>query len=218
MNRLAEAVAGSIALALSALSAVSGLSPAVQPPAPPPADLRELPDAVPRDAKIDHFAISPDGKRTYFVTTAGEAWVYDRGGKTSTRIAAGPLWDLNLAAGADAIAYTMGSGRRGRHYVWVLPLNPATGLAAGAERQLSIHDGDVPSIAPDGQSVAFARDDANGVGQSVLVVPIGGGAGRVVAEALGSSIANIRWTPDARTIYVGVNPPVACVPEWSCLP
>src|SRR5262249_2841240 len=25
-------------------------------------------------------------------------------------------------------------------------------------------------------------------------------------------------TPDSKTIYIGVNPPVACVPEWSCLP
>src|SRR5258707_9976045 len=103
MTRVAGAVAGSIALALSALST---LPLAVQQlPAPPPADTRELPDAVPRDVKIDHFAVSPDRQRTYFVNTTGEAWLYDRGRKTSTRIAAGPLWDLNLAAGADAVAY-----------------------------------------------------------------------------------------------------------------
>src|SRR6185295_7873822 len=118
----------------------------------------------------------------------------------------------------DAIAYTKAGGGRGDQFVWVLALNPATGLARGDERQLSTHQGDVPSISPDGKLVAFARDDASGVGQSIVVAPLLGGQERVVVAALPSSVANIRWTPDGKTLFFGVNPPVACVPEWSCLP
>jgi dipeptidyl aminopeptidase/acylaminoacyl peptidase len=107
---------------------------------------------------------------------------------------------------------------RTEQFVWALPLDPRTGVAAGPEHRLSGNSGDVPSIAPDGQWVAFARDDSTGVGQSVVVVSIRGETERVVAPALPSSVANIRWTPDGKTLYIGVNPPVACVPMFSCLP
>jgi Tol biopolymer transport system component len=101
--------------------------------------------------------------------------------------------------------------------VWLSSLDPKTGLAAGPERRVSTSPGDVPSISPDGSLVAFARDDASGVGQSVVVVPVGGPE-RVIVPALPSSVDHIRWTPDGSAIYVGVNPPVACEPQWSCLP
>jgi Tol biopolymer transport system component len=134
------------------------------------------------------------------------------------RLASGPLWDLTLSPTENAIAFTKEGSRRGDRHVWLLALDPATGLASGVERLVSPLQGDVPSLSPDGNFLAFARDDPNGVGQSVVVVPAGGGAERVVAPALPSSVASIRWTPDGGTLYFGVNPPVACVPEWSCLP
>src|SRR5205823_4475569 len=83
--------------------------------------------------------------------------------------------------------------------------------------QVSPHSADVPSISPDGKWIAFARDDSTGVGQSVVVVPIEGGDERVVASALPSSIGNIRWTPDGKTLYFGVNPPVPFTCAESCL-
>jgi Tol biopolymer transport system component len=201
-------------------SMAGALSIAAQSPLAPPSSTqaREFPDPVPRDQKVDHFVLSVDGQRTYFVNSTGDVWLSDRALRTSARVAGGPMWDLNLSPTGDALAYTKGGARRGDQYVWVLGLNPATGLAVGAERQLSGHQGDVPSVSPDGKLVAFARDDSTGVGQSVVVVPIAGGSERVVAPALPSSVANIRWTPDGKTLYFGVNPPVACVPEWSCLP
>ena len=191
---------------------ISAQSPAVRPEA------RELNDVFPDNRKVDQFAVTADGHRTYFVNSAGEAWLFDRTGKTTALVAAGPLWDLNLSPTGDALAYTKAGDHRGDQFVWVLPLNPATGLASGAERRASSQQGSVPSISPDGKLIAFARDEATGVGQSVIVAPIAGGAERVVVAAIPSSLANIRWTPDGRTLYLGINPPVACVPEWSCLP
>jgi dipeptidyl aminopeptidase/acylaminoacyl peptidase len=181
-------------------------------------ETRDLVDALPvGTAPSNQVAITADGKRTYFVNPAGQALLYERAGQSVTLLTAGPLWDLNLSPAGTAIAYTKAGEHRGDQYVWALTLDPSTGLARGAERRLSAQQGDVPSIAPDGKLVAFARDDDTGVGQTIVVVPINGGTERVVTR-IPSSAANIRWTPDGKTLFVGVNPPVACVPEWSCLP
>ncbi len=200
------------------LAAGFGLSAQAPPPATAPPPTVELADAFPAGANVDQFVLSADGQRTYFVTKTGEAWLFDRAHKTSARVATGPLWDLNLSPIGNAIAYTKAGLQRGDEVVWIAALDPATGLARGTERQLSQHPGDMPSIAPDGKLVAFARDNPGGAGQSVIVVPIAGGAERVLVPTVPSSLANIRWTPDGKTLYFGVNPPVACVPEWSCLP
>jgi Tol biopolymer transport system component len=99
----------------------------------------------------------------------------------------------------------------------LLPLDAKTGLASGNARRISEHTGDVPSISPDGKLIAFARDDATGVGQSVVVVPIGGGQERVVAGAQPTGVGHIRWTPDGKTLYFGVNRPVPFTCAESCL-
>ncbi len=187
-------------------------------PAQSPAPVRELRDALPPDATMELVAMTQDSARTYFRNSPGEIWMFDRARRTPTRLVAASTWDLNLSPTRDALAYTKAGERPKDHEVWVLPLNPQTGLAAGPERRLSSNGADVPSISPDGRSVAFARDDSTGVGQSIVVIPITGGMERVVAAALPSSVANIRWTPDGTTLYFGVNPPVECVPQWSCLP
>jgi Tol biopolymer transport system component len=187
-------------------------------PAQSPAPVRELRDALPADATMEFVAMTEDSARTYFQNSTGEIWMYDRARKTPTRLVAGSAWDLNLSPARNALAYTRAGEQSKDQYVWVLPLDPRTGLAAASERRLSANAGDVPSISPDGRLVAFARDDSTGVGQSIVVIAISGGAERVVAAALPSSVANIRWTPDGTTLYFGVNPPVECVPQWSCLP
>jgi len=207
--------------ALVAASIVGGWALAAQSPAGAPAasrETRELLDVLPAGTKAGQFVLTADGQRTFFVNDAGEAWLYDRTKKTNARVAAGPLWDLSVSPKSDVLAYTKGGDRRGDQFVWSLALDPATGLARGSEQRLSTNQGDVPSISPDAKLVAFARDDPSGVGQSAVVVPTGGGAEKVVAAGVPSSVANIRWTPDGKTLYISVNSPVACQPEWSCLP
>src|SRR5262245_56540779 len=169
--------------AILAASMVCGMSLGAQSPAPRP-ETRELANAFPGNPKVDQFALSADGQRTYFVNSAGEAWLFDRTRKTSTRLTSGPLWDLNLSPAGDALAYAKAGEHRGDLNVWVLPLNPATGAASGAERRLSAQQSGVPAISPDGKLVAFARDDATGVGQSVIVAPIAGGSERIVAPSI----------------------------------
>ena len=185
------------------------------PQAPIPTE--ELSNILPVGASVDQFTRTSDGQRTYYSTPSGEVWLYDRAGNKTTRILTGTVWDLSVSPMRDALAYTKSGQTRREQYVFVQPLDPKTGLASGNERRLSARTGDLPSISPDGKWVAFARDDSTGVGQSVVAVAIGGGNERVVASGLPASIGNIRWTPDARTLFFGVNPPVPFTCAESCL-
>ena len=97
-----------LATAVLTASFAFGLSLAAQSPAQRP-EMRELTDAFPGNPKVDQFALSADGQRTYFVNSAGEAWLFDRAHKTSTRLTAGPLWDLNVSPTGEALAYTKGA-------------------------------------------------------------------------------------------------------------
>src|SRR5262245_43706270 len=177
----------------------------------------ELSNVFPVGAKVEQFTRTSDGQRNYYTTTSGDIWLYDAASKKETRILTGSVWDLAVSPMRDALAYTKGGDTRLEQHVWVLPLDPKSGLSSGNERRLSERSGDVPSISPDGKWVAFARDDSTGVGQSLVVAPIGGGNERVVASNLPSSIGNIRWTPDGRTLFFGVNPPVPFTCAESCL-
>jgi dipeptidyl aminopeptidase/acylaminoacyl peptidase len=162
--------------------------------------------------------LTPDGRRTYFSDAAGVLWLYERATNTTARLVGGPVWDLSVSATANAIAYTKVGERRGDRSIWAASLDAQSGLVRGDERRLSDVQGDAPSLSPDGTLVAFAEDDANGVGQSVVIAPVGGGREKVVAPNLPSNVANIRWTPDGSSLFIGVNPPVSCEPQWSCLP
>jgi Tol biopolymer transport system component len=202
-------------MALAAAVLLLGMSPHDQ--APAPAAAAELANVLPPDAKAEQVVLTSDEKRTYYTTTAGDIWFYDRGTSRSARVFTGVVWDLAVSPSLDALVFTMGGETRVEQHVWLLPLDPKTGLASGSTRRLSTQSADGPSPSPDGRSIAFARDDATGVGQSLVVVPASGGAGRVVAAGLPSGISSIRWTPDGATLYFGVNPPVPFTCAESCL-
>ena len=179
--------------------------------------VQETRDVVPADAKVEQFTLTRDGRRTYYTTPAGGLWLYDHDRKTAARVTNATLWDLAVSPNGDALAYTKSGDDRRQQFVWVLPIAPATGLAAAAERRVSASSGDAPAISPDGRWIAFARDDETGVGQSIVVVLIAGGKERVVAPAQPAGIRNIRWTPDGKTLYFGVNAPVPFTCAESCL-
>jgi dipeptidyl aminopeptidase/acylaminoacyl peptidase len=85
---------------------------------------------------------------------------------------------------------------------------------------VSAMSGDEPSFSPDGTRLAFAADDSAGTGQGIAIVGLlaRGGEARVLLASWGKTVSSIRWTPDGRALYIGVNPPIACNPQWSCLP
>ena len=183
----------------------------------PQAASREIINVFPGTAAVEQFVMASDSARTYYRQVTSGVWMYDRNAKTTTRVLDAVVWDLTLAPTKNAIAYTKLGDNARDQYVWVLPLSATTGLASGKERRVSMHAGDVPSISPDGKLLAFARDDETGVGQTVMMVPIAGGTEHVVAASQPSGINHIRWAPDGKTLYFGVNAPVPFTCAESCL-
>src|SRR6185503_21264186 len=205
------------------LSAASGFTSAAAQSAPPPQT--QLIDVLPPSTSATQLALTADAQRVYYGDSTRALWFYDRGTKRTVPLAPGEVFDLTLSPRADALAYARATlSGAAEHYIYVLPLDARTGLPSGPERRVSVTPGDAPAIAPDGKSLAFARDDASGVSQSVAVIELGSLASmtgrvteRTLAGSLHSSISNIRWSPDGQSIYFGVNPPVPCNPDWSCL-
>jgi Tol biopolymer transport system component len=198
-----------VALAIASASAVAQ--------APGPSQTR-LSNVLPAGVRATQLAITPDARRVYYGDSARAIWLYDRTDKRNVRLVDGEAWDLTVSPVGNAIAYKRTPAGSPEQHVWVLPLDARTGLASGSERRASGMQGDTPAISADGKWLAFATDDSAGVGQGLVIVPIAGGPERVIVPALHASVSNIKWSPDGHSLYYGLNPPVACDPDWSCLP
>jgi Tol biopolymer transport system component len=203
-------------LALFAVSA-SLLAQSAAAQAPPPVATREVKNVVPANAPVEQFVMTTDSMRTYYRLTTGGIWMYDRKTGTTSRISDATVWDLTISRTNDLLAFVKEGDNRREQHVWLLPLVKATGLPMGKEVRPSSHPGDVPAFSPDGKWVAFARDDETGVGQSVVVMNISGLGEHAVAPSQPSGVSSIRWTPDGKTCYFGVNPPVPFTCAESCL-
>jgi len=205
-----------LAIASTSLAAQTPTSPA-RPASATPTQTR-LTDALPVDVRVTQMVLTPDARRVYYGDSARAVWMYDRADKRNVRLADGEAWDLAVSPAGNALAFKKVSAGSADQYVWILPLDPRSGEATGPARQASARQGDTPSISNDGKWLAFAADDSVGVGQGLVIVPLMGGPERVVVPSMRASVSSIRWSPDGRSLYYGVNPPVACDPEWSCLP
>jgi hypothetical protein len=88
---------------------------------------QELPNVLPADTKVEQFALTNDGQRTYYTTAAGDIWLYDRGSKTGSRIVMGTVWDVGVSPLRDALVYTQSGPTRQEQHVWLLPLTRRQG-------------------------------------------------------------------------------------------
>ena len=96
-------------------------------------------------------------------------------------------------------------GQRGQ-FVWVIPIDTATGLTRGTPRRVSTRAGGPPSWSPDGRRIAFASNDASGV--SIVIIPFNGGDEQVVHQTPGRTVdGTVVWSPDGRYVYLTINPP-----------
>lgn len=142
----------------------------------------------------------PNGR--VFIYAADDAdksvFAYDLASKRSTLVARGFYGELAISRKGDRIVFDHFDEGSKREVIWSVPINPATGAAAGPAQRASLSPGGNPSLSPDGTLIAF---EGSSTGNDLTVVPATGGAERVVAKNKGA-ITWTSWSDDGKSIYV----------------
>ena len=152
---------------------------------------------------------APGARRVYYVTARNQLWMYDRVGKAASLVTRDSLRlsaegaGLAVSPKGDLLAF-VSDNEDGKPFIWTLPLSPATGLANGPARRVSVSEGDSPGFSPDGQWIAFGAYHRPAPGQELTIIPVTGGKERAIAPPV-TGILPVRWTPDGRSIVFGVN-------------
>lgn len=107
-----------------------------------------------------------------------------------------PRWSPN----GRFVAFIRQAEESRDRYVWIVPIDTATGLTGGPSRRVSTRRGIGPvAWSPDSRRIAFiARDSGR---SSIVAVPFNGGDEQVLFEAAGV-LNSIVWSPDGRSIFV----------------
>lgn len=150
---------------------------------------------------IDEAVRLPNG-RVVLYTVSDCIIAYDLTTKRGTLVTRGFDNGLSISRAGDRIAFGHESDDGTTGYIWAMPIDPKTGLAAGPAQRVSASAGDCPSISPDGKVVAFAKDrDGNNNVQDLAVVPTNGGGERVMAK-YGAGLCNLSWSADGNWIFL----------------
>ena len=163
-------------LAIPVFAAAVLLSFSPQSTSVPETTLLDLPGVDVNDA-----VLSPNGKFVYY-NDAETYWLmaYDRARKTAIKLHEGNIWNLSVSTRGDLLAFSNNNEDGKQVHIYVLPLDPNTGLATGSVRRASVEQGDTPSISPDGKWIAFAGYDSEDRRKNRLAVfPAAGGPERV---------------------------------------
>ena len=83
-------------------------------------------------------------------------------------------------------------------FIWLTPIDTATGAVAGAQRRVSTSPGRSPAWSPDGQRIAFLSNDAGRF--RIVSVPFSGGEERVLYSGVGIA-SGLSWAGDGRTLF-----------------
>ena len=137
--------------------------------------------------RMTELAATRDGRRLYYVQDTSDLFMYDRSTRKTTRLLGdmiGPRSDIALSAAGDRLAFCRNGEEGDGPHLWIVSLDPKTGLLNGAPHRVSSLKATDPSFSPDGRSIAFgARTSAAGT-ENLVVVPANGGPERVLAEGL----------------------------------
>ncbi|HTJ22996.1 MAG TPA: hypothetical protein VL383_11410 [Gemmatimonadaceae bacterium] len=119
------------------------------------------------------------------------SWAYlDRGNAGQN-----PRWSPN----GRFVAYIRQAEQSRDRYVWIVPIDTATGLAAGASRRVSTRPGIGPvAWSPDGRRIAFVSREPGR--SSIVAVPFNGGDEQVLFETPGI-LNTVVWSRDGRSVF-----------------
>jgi Tol biopolymer transport system component len=127
---------------------------------------------------------------------AKRSWAYLGRGT----VGLGPRWSPD----GRFVAYVRQADESRQWYLWLVPMDTATGLAGGPPRRVSTRPGFGPpggpaAWSPDGRRLAFiARDSGR---MSIVAVPFNGGDEQVLFEATGG-LNSVVWSRDGRSVFV----------------
>lgn len=147
---------------------------------------------------------SPDARFIAFVSWDDTIRVYDRRTRALGKIpnAVVGASELNWSRRGAMISFARREETGQRVFPWIVPVDPATGRATAAARQISMQPtvrlDDAPSFSPDDRYVVFASN--RGDSGFVLAAPSNGGRERVVT-ALPGSVSRAVLSPDGRWVY-----------------
>lgn len=144
------------------------------------------------------YDVSPNGR---FVarSTSTHLLMTDVGGRQSWILADGRVGSLNWSPRGDMIAYTRAGDDGSKNYVWVMPMDPATGKARGPAQRVTVGPADYPSFSLDGRLLAYWAFDTPET-THLSVVPVTGGPERILARFPGG-FDSIYWSANGGSIY-----------------
>jgi Tol biopolymer transport system component len=131
--------------------------------------------------------VSKDGRFVVGATTDSGLAHYDRTSRSWARIvgpslsASAPRWSPD----GRFLAYQDRADGRREFFVWIMPIDPATGLPKGTARRVTTRSSGPPTWSPDGRRIAFLSPDSTGV--ALMTVPFNGGEEQILYRA------NAQW-------------------------
>lgn len=98
------------------------------------------------------------------------------------------------------LAYTAEDPQARGDYLWLVPMDTATGLPNGTARRVSTSTASYPAFSPDGRRVAFISRDSTSV--RIVSVPFNGGDEQVHYTGPGYR-RYLAWSPDGQFLLAG---------------
>jgi Tol biopolymer transport system component len=153
------------------------------------------PDTALRDYS---FTDSPNG-RLFGYQSGDEAYILDRstGKRSSTGL--GSISQASWSPIGDRITFIRQAEDSPGSRVWVVDVDPNTGMPNGPARRVSLSVGAFPRFSPDAALIAFKRF-ISVAHSSIVVVPANGGRERVLYTGAVTP-GRLSWSADGKWVY-----------------
>ena len=153
---------------------------------------------------VDDAVLMPNGRVILYVVnvdTTSAIFAYDLASKRSTLVTGHCTGDLSVSPAGDRIAFGHEAEDGKAYFIATMPINPATGAAAGPVQRLSVGKNGAPNFSPDGKLIAFTS--VVGAERVLAVVPAVGGPERVLWRSA-KPMSPKAWSADGKWIFVEV--------------